>query len=237
MNIPRSSSTAFGALAVTILAVFAAGCGSGPGTAPSPSAGAGNTVSAESTSGEGGGPAEEASGAAATAGNDDGSAEKTSDAAGSDADAEKTGESGGELPEVTQVDNEQLASVLDETKGKVTVLNIWATWCPPCIHEMPDLVTFYNETDRESVAFISLSIDDVVELDGAIPEFQREHEMPFPIYVLNERDIEGIEKALRGSFGGALPTTYIYDRDGEIAMSVTGIVTLPQLHKEVEPLL
>ena len=142
----------------------------------------------------------------------------------------------GALPEVKAVDTSQLAEIVAATTGKVTVLNVWATWCGPCVHEMPDLVSFYNESDRKKVAFVSLSIDDVAEISGAIPEFQREHKVPFPIYVLNERNDEGLTKALRGEFEGVIPVTYFYDREGNLSETVLGAVTLAEVREKVAAL-
>jgi thiol-disulfide isomerase/thioredoxin len=141
------------------------------------------------------------------------------------------------LPPVRSVNTAQLGGLVEGTLGKITVLNIWATWCGPCVQEMPDLVKFYNETSRDSVAFLSLSIDAESEITGAIPEFQRTHSVPFPVYVLNERNDEGLEKALRVPFEGGIPATYIYDAAGKLVTSELGAITLSELQGIVNPLL
>jgi thiol-disulfide isomerase/thioredoxin len=140
------------------------------------------------------------------------------------------------LPEVRAVNTAQFGELVEGTLGKVTVLNIWATWCGPCVQEMPDLVKFYNETSRDTVAFLSLSIDAESEITGAIPEFQRTHKVPFPVYVLNERNDEGLEKALRIPFKGGIPATYVYDATGKLVMSELGAITLAELQAVVIPL-
>lgn len=141
------------------------------------------------------------------------------------------------LPEVRAVNTAELGEVIEKTLGKVTVLNFWATWCVPCVQEMPDFVTLYNESDSEAVALVSLSIDDATEVTGAIPEFQRTHKMPFPIYVLNERDDDALEKALRGKFSGMIPATFVYDKTGALVKMVDGPVTLAELREILKPLL
>ena len=141
------------------------------------------------------------------------------------------------LPEVRAVNTAELGEVIEKTVGKVTVLNFWATWCVPCVKEMPDFVTLYNESDPEQVALVSLSIDDAAEVTGAIPEFQRTHKMPFPIYVLNERDDEALEKALRGKFSGMIPATFVYDKTGALVKMVEGPATLAELREILKPLL
>ena len=141
------------------------------------------------------------------------------------------------LPEVLAVDTKQLEGLLNKARGKVTILNVWATFCVPCLHEMPDLVAFYNETNRDHIALVSLAIDDVAEITDGIPKFQKQFQMPFPVYVLNERNDEGMLKAIRGPFEGVVPSTYLYDREGNRVHSVSGdVVTLDQLRAMVEPL-
>lgn len=140
------------------------------------------------------------------------------------------------LPEVVAVNTAKLGGLVEKTLGKVTVLNIWATWCGPCIHEIPEIVKFYQEMDPKTTAFISLSVDEEADITSAIPKFQREHQVPFPIYVLNERDDEGLRKALRGSFGGGIPTTFFYDREGRIVKKLDGAITLEEMRAIVEPL-
>lgn len=137
-------------------------------------------------------------------------------------------------PEVMVVNTAKLAGLLNRTLGKVTVLNIWATWCVPCVTEMPDLVRFYNETDRGQIAFVSLSLNDLEDRTGAIPAFQKEHQIPFPVYVLNERNVDGMTKALRGPFNGGIPTTYIYDKTGKIVQNIEGPTTIEHLNTLIE---
>lgn len=140
------------------------------------------------------------------------------------------------LPEVIAVNTAQIGGLLDKTVGKVTVVNLWATWCGPCVQEMPDLVKFYNEMDREAVAFVSVSLDTEADIKEGIPNFQRTHKVPFPIFVLSEVNPEGLTKALRGSFGGGIPTTFFYDRSGTLAKTVVGAIPMEELLSTVKSL-
>jgi len=137
------------------------------------------------------------------------------------------------LPPVTEIDAAKLGEILAANEGKITVLNIWATWCGPCVYEMPDLAAFYNESDRENIAFVSLSVDAVPEMESAIPEFQRDHSVPFPIYVLSGRDDEGMLKALKTEFEGAIPATFLYRKDGSLGATKVGAVTKEKLREMI----
>ena len=64
------------------------------------------------------------------------------------------------IKEPLLVDLEGKAHTLAEWKGRVVVLNFWATWCPPCREEMPDFTQIQSEFDRQGVSFIGIAIDD-----------------------------------------------------------------------------
>lgn len=124
-----------------------------------------------------------------------------------------------ETGSVTRVDKTKTEALVKETDGKVLVVNVWATWCLPCIAEMPHLVSFYKDMDAETTAFLSLSADGPRFIDEAVVPFVAEHKLPFPVYALDFDDpdplilaaILGVEET---GWDGALPATFLIDRDG-----------------------
>jgi peroxiredoxin len=97
---------------------------------------------------------------------------------------------------------------LKDLRGKVVLLNFWATWCPPCKAEMPDLEALYREygAARDFVVVGANLEEDA----GAVEAFVRERGLSFPVLL----DSEG---ATAGSFGvRGLPATFIIDREGRI---------------------
>lgn len=140
-------------------------------------------------------------------------------------------------PKIGRVSGNELATLIDGARGKVLVLNFWATWCPPCIEEMPDFARFFNDTDRAKVAFLSLSADDPSTLDTAVRKFHREHALPFDVHVLAERDPDALETALGTEISGALPATIIYDRHGRVVTVHEGLTTYAALMRDVKRLL
>lgn len=105
---------------------------------------------------------------------------------------------------------------LADLRGKVVVLNSWASWCPPCEAEMPAFVNLANSADPEDVVVIGLNVSD--ELDAATA-FMAEKGIEFPVIA----DPDG---ALLASIPGvppkSLPSTVILDRDGRIATRIIG---------------
>ncbi|MBI3119557.1 MAG: TlpA family protein disulfide reductase [Candidatus Hydrogenedentes bacterium] len=118
-------------------------------------------------------------------------------------------------PARTAVKAEEIRGLLTAARGKVVVLNLWATWCPPCVAEMPHFVEFFKEADPAKVVFISLSADDVKGMDTTLKQFQEEHCLPFNVYVMNDT-LEATMAALNVELSGSLPTTVVYSKAGEV---------------------
>jgi thiol-disulfide isomerase/thioredoxin len=100
-------------------------------------------------------------------------------------------------------------------RGKVTIVNFWATWCPPCRAEIPDLVKL-QEKYRDRLQIIGISEDE----DGAdrVIRFAADHDMNYPI-VMTSPELEGKFPGV-----GALPTSFIVDRDGRIVQKHVGML-------------
>ncbi|WP_459212280.1 TlpA family protein disulfide reductase [Aquimarina rhabdastrellae] len=97
-----------------------------------------------------------------------------------------------------------------ETEGKVILINYWATWCPPCIAEMPSLQKVYNDY-KDEVVFLFVTTDDDPELN----KFMNDKKYDFPIY----RALTSAPKPLNGK---SLPTTYVIDKEGTIIVDKIG---------------
>ncbi|TXD49720.1 TlpA family protein disulfide reductase [Polaribacter sp. IC073] len=110
------------------------------------------------------------------------------------------------------IDSDGKVSSLADLKGKVIFLNYWATWCPPCIAEMPSIDKLHEEMG-DDVAFILLSFDKDFETAKA---FDKRKGYNLPIYA----QASNLPAMLKSS---ALPTTYIIDVDGNIALKHEGM--------------
>ncbi|MEO6136386.1 MAG: TlpA disulfide reductase family protein [Ginsengibacter sp.] len=111
---------------------------------------------------------------------------------------------------------------LSEQKGKVIFVNFWATWCPPCIAEMPSIYKLYKEFENnETVLFVMVDADNNLKKSNA---FQKKHGYTFPLYNLAGSIPEDY-------YSGTLPTTLIIDKEGNIAYKHSGAADYS--HKEV----
>ena len=116
---------------------------------------------------------------------------------------------------------------LEEYRGKVVVLNFWATWCLPCKYEMPLLVDLQNRyPDR--IVVVGASLDDK-ETQKRIRKFVAKHKVQFPIWT-------GADTATLARFGlgTSLPATAFIDRDGSVIGRVLGELERKDLIPRVE---
>ena len=117
-------------------------------------------------------------------------------------------------PDFTIRDSERAVS-LRQLKGKVVVLNFWATWCPPCIEEMPSLVRMQQRMQAKGVTVLAVSVD--VD-DSNYRRFLKDHN----VNLLAVRDPDQKSNALYGTF--KFPETYIIDRNGVMRRKFIGAV-------------
>jgi peroxiredoxin len=103
---------------------------------------------------------------------------------------------------------------LDDYKGKVVLLNIWATWCPPCVEEMPSMEKLYQELKGENFEILAVSID-VLGAKEVIP-FMKKYKLSFPALT----DSKGAIKSLYQTTG--VPESFIINKDGIIVEKVIG---------------
>jgi peroxiredoxin len=103
---------------------------------------------------------------------------------------------------------------LADYKGKVVLLNIWATWCPPCVAEMPSMEKLYQELKDEDFEILAVSID--VTGSEIVAPFMKKHKLSFPALT----DTQGTIKDLYQTTG--VPESFIIDKDGMIAEKVIG---------------
>ena len=133
---------------------------------------------------------------------------------------------------VTQIDDAKLKELL-KPKGKPLLVNFWATWCGPCREEFPDLVKIDVEY-RGRIDFITISLDFPEEIDAAVPKFLSEMKAEMPTYLLVSADENAIISSIAKDWNGALPSTILYNKNGETAYLRQGKVDSATLKSEIE---
>ena len=119
----------------------------------------------------------------------------------------------------------------DSYKGKVTLVNFWATWCGPCKRELPDLITLSRELESRGFKIIGVSTDRGSNVIEDVRSFVKDHGIPYQVVVSDE--------SLEEAFGNvrALPTSFLIDGDGKIVQSFVGLRTKEFFTRSITPLL
>ena len=131
-------------------------------------------------------------------------------------------------PQLTLTDLQGSPVSLGDTLGKVVLVNNWATWCPPCKTEMPELQTYYQTHIEQGFVVVAIESG---EPAAAVSDVVRQLGLTFPVWL----DPHGA--ALEAFRNWDLPNSYVVDRDGTVRMSWTGPVNQATLEKYVTPLL
>ena len=126
----------------------------------------------------------------------------------------------GEIPEL---DQDAYAALLAEHRGKVVLVNFWATWCKPCRYEIPGFSRIHQSFDTDEVAVVAVSVDNDM---GRLQRFVDEHGLAYPVY-RGDLDL----KREQGAF--MIPLTLVYAPDGALAERHVGYVPPETMEDDV----
>ena len=121
---------------------------------------------------------------------------------------------------------------LEDYNGKLVVINFWATWCPPCLAEIPALVRFQEAYRDKGVVVIGVNFMEPPDLKR-LAQFTRDKGINYPMVYGNPVKIRNLAKTLGGVFG--LPVTKVIDRKGQVVASHTGGLTERKMRSLVKP--
>jgi thiol-disulfide isomerase/thioredoxin len=133
------------------------------------------------------------------------------------------------LPAINYVDTTGVAYTPESLKGKILIVNFWATWCPPCKTEIPDLSRIWDKYRDKGVVLLGVTTEDISS--SALVNFASDHELSYPI-VRGTQEMELAYGSPRN-----LPTTFIFDRKGRLVYGKAGGLTERKLTELIEPLL
>jgi thiol-disulfide isomerase/thioredoxin len=116
---------------------------------------------------------------------------------------------------------------LSQWQGKTLVVNFWATWCAPCVDEMPELSALQKEAAAKNIQIIGIGIDSA----SNIKDFSLKHQITYPLYVSG---VGGTELARQfGNQAGGLPFTVLVSPDGKIQKTYLGRLKMDELKKDL----
>ncbi|HNZ18756.1 MAG TPA: TlpA family protein disulfide reductase [Candidatus Hydrogenedentes bacterium] len=151
-----------------------------------------------------------------------------------------TAEAPEQAPDVAVVTPAELLDIVRAHHDKVVVVKFWATWCAPCVEELPKVVAFYEKhRDSGSLAFVSVSADLTDSINDTVIPFLKEKAVPFPVRVIDAAGPDAIVSGLgveESAWEGTLPATFIFDKEGRLNRFWLGAVPEGALEEAVTAL-
>ncbi|HEY8462859.1 MAG TPA: TlpA disulfide reductase family protein [Bacillota bacterium] len=130
--------------------------------------------------------------------------------------------------ELTGLDGKKVKLTEVIAKNRVTLVNFWATWCPPCRAELPELNRFYQRYSQQQIALLGVNLQ---EEPSQVKSFVKKHRVIFPVLTDPAGQVARIYNVY------AIPVTFIIDQQGIIRQIVEGATTLKVLQSKVEAVL
>jgi peroxiredoxin len=136
-----------------------------------------------------------------------------------------------QLPEFSLPDLTGKQRSIKEWQGNVLIINFWATWCPPCLKEMPEFEAMQNSYSGKGLQFIGIALDDV----EPVKQYIDNHKITYPILLGQDQGVK-IAHDL-GNIVDTVPFTVIIDKKGVAIKSHMGALTKEELLNDISPLL
>jgi thiol-disulfide isomerase/thioredoxin len=139
-------------------------------------------------------------------------------------------------PGVIDLDEQGWQNVRTRYRGRVLLVNFWATWCDPCREEFPGIVRLYRNYRAQGLSVVAISMDEP-ESVPAIERFLKVQGGQFGSYRHHFRDFAALVDSISARWGGGIPATFLYDPRGRLVESWEGATSYAEFERAVRPLL
>ena len=146
---------------------------------------------------------------------------------------DKTNKDWAEKPVIVEkISKKEVEDIVRNNSEKLRLINVWATWCGPCIIEYPELVNLQRIYGNRNFEFISLSADKPENADQVLEFLQAKH-APIKNYLFNSNDKYALIEAINPEWNGALPYSILVEPGGKVVYAIQGPVNLLELKKKI----
>jgi len=134
-----------------------------------------------------------------------------------------------EAPALTLYDMGGIQRSLSDYRGQVVLVNLWATWCPPCKAEMPNLQAFYSK--YRDAGFIVIAVEDG-DPTADVAAFVKDYGLTFPVWL--DPTYQATDHVFKTP---NLPSSYVIDRNGRVRLAWVGAISTGNLEKFIAPII
>jgi thiol-disulfide isomerase/thioredoxin len=131
----------------------------------------------------------------------------------------------------------QLRARLDAERGRVLILNLWGTWCVPCLREIPDLLEVERRLAARGVRLLGVGMDEPSQRATLVEPFRAKYFPGFDTLLRNEPDMDTLVSVIDPAWNEILPTTYLIGRDGKVFRKIQGRRSIDEFIALLEPAL
>jgi peroxiredoxin len=121
-----------------------------------------------------------------------------------------------------------------DSQGKVLLINFWATWCAPCIAEFPEFVMIDKNYRSKGVRMVAISTDEKSDIESAVIPFLKKQKAEFESFVSDADDPQELIDVVDKNWSGALPATFVFDKQGKLIFTKYGIIDREELLKTLD---
>lgn len=138
---------------------------------------------------------------------------------------------------VRKISKDELAGILNNPSDKLHVINFWATWCGPCVAELPEFQKVVNASDSSQVDFLFVSLDFPSDAEKKLRPFLKKNNYTFKVVLMTEMDADSWIERVDPGWQGNIPATLIFNRARKIHHFISEPIDQNRLVKTIQSLL